>query len=85
MRNTRRVPLFSVRVRDGFGMLPTVMLADVFGGLFCVAGTALWQPEVQISWQAQHFVPVQGQVQISRQHFRKVGYRFRGRRSTFAR
>ena len=52
-----------------------------------MAGAALWQPEVQISWQAQPFVPVQGQVQISwqAQHFREVEYRFRGRRSTFAR
>ena len=58
--------------------------ADVFGGQFCVAGAALWQPKVQISWQAQHFVPVQGRVQISwqAQHVRKVKYRFRGRRGT---
>ena len=58
-----------------------------FGGANRVAGAALWQPEVQISWQAQHFVPAQGQVQISGQaeYFRKAEYRFRGRRSTFAR
>ena len=44
-----------------------------------MAGAALWQPKVQISWQAQHFVPVQGRVQIScqAQHVRKVKYRFR--------
>ena len=68
-------------------MLPTVTRADVFGGLFGVAGAALWQPGVQMSWQAQNFVPVQGQVQISwqAQHFRNVEYRFRSRRSTFAR
>ena len=36
-----------------------------------MAGAALSQGQVQISWQAQHF--------------RKVKYRFRGRRSTFAR
>ena len=61
--------------------------ADVFGGQFCVAGAALWQPKVQIPRQAQRFVPVQGQVQISwqAQHFRKVEYRFCGRRSTLAR
>ena len=41
-----------------------------------MAGAALWQPKVQISWQAQHFVPVQGRVQISwqAQHVRKVKY-----------
>ena len=52
-----------------------------------MAGAVLWQPEVQISWPAQPFVPVQGQVQISRQaqHCRKDKYRFRGRRSNFAR
>ena len=51
-------------------MLPTVInaRADMFGGLFGVAGAALWQPELQLSWQAQHF--------------RKVEYRFRGRPST---
>ena len=36
-----------------------------------MAGAALSQGQVQISWQAQHF--------------RKVKYRFRGRRSAFAR
>ena len=36
-----------------------------------MAGAALAQGQVHISWQAQHF--------------RKVKYRFRGRRSTFAR
>ena len=36
-----------------------------------MAGAALSQGQVSISWQAQHF--------------RKVKYRFRGRRSTFAR
>ena len=69
-------------------MLPTVMLAQTFSEVnFCVAGAALWQPKVQISWQAQHFVPVQGRVQISwqAQHVRNVKYRFRGRRGTFAR
>ena len=30
-----------------------------------MASAALWQPEVQISWQAQPFVPMRGQVQIS--------------------
>ena len=40
-------------------------------GLKCVAGAALLIGQVQISWQAQHF--------------RKVKYRFRSRRSTFAR
>ena len=81
----------SPRSRRGLGMLPTVVLAqtfsEVFGGPFCVAGAALWQPKVQISWQVQYFVPVQGQVQISRQaqYFRKVEYIFRGRRGTFAR
>ena len=45
--------------------------AKVSQGLNCVAGAALSQGQVWISWQAQHF--------------RKVKYRFRGRRSTFAR
>ena len=36
-----------------------------------MASAALSQGQVEISWQAQHF--------------RKVKYRFRGRRSTFAR
>ena len=40
-------------------------------GLNCVAGAALSKGQVQISWQAQRF--------------RKAKYRFRGRRSTFAR
>ena len=40
-------------------------------GLNCVAGAALSKGQVQISWQAQHF--------------RKAKYRFRVRRSTFAR
>ena len=44
--------------------------AKVSQGLNCVAGAALSQGQVSISWQAQHF--------------RKVKYRFRGRRSTFA-
>ena len=45
--------------------------AEVSQGLNCVAGAAFWQGRVQISWQAQHF--------------QKVGCRFRGGRSTFAR
>ena len=47
---------------------------DRDGGVNRVAGPALWQPKVQISWQAQHFVPMQGQVPVSRQahHFRTV-------------
>ena len=45
--------------------------AKVSPGLNCVAGAALSKGQVQISWQAQHF--------------RKVKYSFRGRRSTFAR
>ena len=44
--------------------------AKVSQGLNCVAGAALSQGQVKISWQAQHF--------------RKVKYTFRGRRSTFA-
>ena len=40
----------------------TVSECCPLGGLFCMAGAALWQSEVQISWQAQRFVPVQGQV-----------------------
>ena len=40
------------------------------------AGAELWQPEVQITWQAQHFAAMQGQVQIlwQAQHVRKVKY-----------
>ena len=52
----------------------------------CGAGAALSQGQVQISWQAQGAALSQGQVQFSRQaqHLRKVKYRFRGKRSTFA-
>ena len=52
-----------------------------------IKGSLARKPEAQISWQAQHFVPVPGQVQISwqAQHFRKVKHRFRARRNTFAR
>ena len=42
---------------------------DVLGGLFCVAGAARWQPKGQISWHTGA----------------SCEYRFRGRRSTFAR
>ena len=71
---------------------------SIFAGssTYFVAGAALLQGQVQISWQAQHFRKVryrfrgrgsilQGQVQISwqAQQFRKVRYRFRGRRNTF--
>ena len=45
--------------------------AKVSQGLNCVAGAALSQGQVSISWQAQHF--------------RKVKCQIRGRRSTFAR
>ena len=45
--------------------------ADCFGGANCVAGAALWQPEVKTFWQAQDF--------------RKVKYGFLDKRSTFAR
>ena len=45
--------------------------AKVSQGLNCVAGAALSQGSVKISWQAQHFL--------------KVKCRFRGRRSAFAR
>ena len=50
-----------------------------------MAGAALWLPDADL-WQAQHFVPTQGHVQISwqAQHFRKVKCRLRGRRSIFA-
>ena len=65
-----------------------------------VAGAVLSQGRVQISWQTQHFsgrrnaldfvagaALSQGQAQTAwqAQHFGKVRYRFRGRRSTFAR
>ena len=48
-----------------------------------VAGAAFSQGQVCISWQGAAFS--QGQVQISwqAQQFRKVRYRFRGRRNTF--
>ena len=77
----------STENRHGGGVLPTVMLAQTFSGVFRRYGAALSQPKVQTSWQAQYLLQLQGQVQISWQarHFRKVEYRFRGRRSTFAR
>ena len=43
-----------------------------------VAGEALSQGQVQISWQAQHFRKVGAMLS-------QVRYRFRGRRSIFAR
>ena len=52
--------------------LATVSPRSVFGGANRVASKALWQPEVQISWQAQQFAAMPGLVQISwqAQHFR---------------
>ena len=49
----------SPRVRHGLAKLLNGMTrADCFGGANRVAGAALWAPEVQISWQAQHLVPM---------------------------
>ena len=84
MRNTRRVPLFSVRSRHGLGMLPTVMLAQTFS-------------EVHFAWQAQHFGSLRRKIRGRRsilcpctvswqaRHVRKAKYIFHGRRGTFAR
>ena len=49
-----------------------------------MAGAALSQGQVQISWQAQHFRK-DGADFVAGAMLSQVGYRFRGRRSTFAR
>ena len=74
MRNTRRVPLFSVRDRHGVGRLPTVMLAQRFS-------------KVHFAWQAPRFGNLRCRFRGRRSVLCpcKVEYRFRGRRSTFAR
>ena len=61
------------RPREGFARFELRGRRSTFArsSIDFVAGAALSQGQVSISWQAQHF--------------RKVKYRFRGRRSTFAR
>ena len=61
------------RPREGFARFELRGRRSTFArsSIDFVAGAALSQGQVSISWQAQHFC--------------KVKYRFRGRRSTFAR
>ena len=60
--------------------------ASAFRGMrtHFVAGAALSQGQVQISWQAQHFRK-DGADFLAGAMLSQVRYRFHGRRSTFAR
>ena len=62
-RSARTVPLFSVRSRHGLATVSPQARRGL--GKFPNGTDAHNVSEVQLAWQAQHFVSMPGQVQIS--------------------